>query len=135
MKKDIIKDISLISLGTLSLTKKKVDKVVKGFVKKGVLTKKIGDGLVSKVLAEVNTGRKKIEKIVIGELKKAEPVIRKATGKASREGKRIVLLAKVKAKKAAKKATGKASREGKRVVLLTKVKAKKAAKKVSKRFK
>ena len=110
MKKATMIKVGLIGIGTLSLAKKKADKVIDKIVKKGLIKKKEGDGLVRKVIVEVDKGRRKIESIVAAEIKKATPVITKATGKASREGKKVVLRAKVRARKAAKKAIKKVSK-------------------------
>lgn len=110
--RDVIKKSFLLGLGAVSLTKKKAEKLMEGLVKKGVISRKDGDGLIMKMLAEANREGKRVEKFVYGEikreLKKVKPILKKAGAKAAKKGaakaKWAVSRGAAKAKKIAKKA-------------------------------
>lgn len=113
--KGFVRESFLIGLGAASLTKKKAEALAKSLVKKGILSRKDGAGLVRKILAEANSERKRIEKFVKGEIKrelrKVSPVIKKAGAKAAKEGKKAVKKGAAKAGRIVKSAAKKVIRK------------------------
>ena len=105
--KKLLRKSFLIGLGVASLTKKRAEKSVKKLIKKGLITKKDGDGLIRKMLVEANNERKRIEKFMAAEIKrefkKAKPYLMKAKAEAKKKGIRAAGKAKTIAKKKAKK--------------------------------
>lgn len=61
--RDLIKKSILLGLGTESLTKEKVDKLVAEFIKRKVITTKDGKWLVKQVLNELAKNKERIEKL------------------------------------------------------------------------
>lgn len=112
--KRLLRKSFLIGLGAATLTKERAEKSIKKLIKRGLLTKKDGDGLIRKMLMEANKERKRIEKFMTAEmkkeLKKARPYLMKAKAKAKRKGARAAGKAKAIAKKAAKRTLKKAMR-------------------------
>lgn len=113
--KKLLRKSFLIGLGIASLTKRRAEKSIKKLVKKGLITKKDGDGLIIKMLVEANKERKRIEKFIAAEmkreLKKAKPYLIKARAEAKKKGMRAAGKAKSMAKKAAKKTLRRAMRK------------------------
>jgi len=113
--KGFVKESFLVGLGAASLTKKKAEALAKSLVKKGILSRKDGAGLVRKILAEANSERKRIEKFVKGEIKRElkniTPAIKKAGARATREGKKAVKKGAAKAGRMVKNAAKKVIRK------------------------
>ncbi|MBS3097369.1 hypothetical protein J4209_01090 [Candidatus Woesearchaeota archaeon] len=91
---EAIRKAFLIGLGAASLSKKKAEKALRELIKKGVVSRKEGEALVRKILADAKTHRERLENVVITEvnkqLKKAKPIVKKVKERAEKEGKRIV---------------------------------------------
>lgn len=98
--KKILRQGFLLGLGAVSLTRKQAEKMVKQFVKKGIVNSKEGRALVKRVLTEAKKQETKLRKLGETEAKKA---LKEAGIVSLAEAKRLKKKVKVLEKKLKKK--------------------------------
>jgi polyhydroxyalkanoate synthesis regulator phasin len=79
--KDLLRKGFLLGLGAASLTSKKVNETIKGLKKKGKLNSAEGEELVKKFIKEADSERKRVEKFILGEVKRYTKPVKKKTAK------------------------------------------------------
>lgn len=100
-KAKILRKGGLLALGLASITTKTADKLIREFVRKGKLSRKQGEVLARKVIAETLREQQKIKKQVLGEVAKSA---RRVISVTHQEAKRLAKkMPKAKPKKKAKK--------------------------------
>ena len=91
--KEAIKKGFFLGLGAASLTKSKVETTINNIVKKGKITKSEGKQLAKTILKEPNKARKKLENLIVKEvkkqIKKAKPKIKESAKVLEEEGKKV----------------------------------------------
>ncbi len=88
--KNEIKNMFLMGVGAASLTKKKAEKTIKIFVKKGVIDNKQAREIIEKVMKETNKVKSKLKKEGAREVKKVKKKIVSTKKKATKKVKRTV---------------------------------------------
>lgn len=112
--KKIIKKAFLLGLGAAMLTKSAAEKELKALVRKGAVSTKDSKKMLSKILAEANKERKRIQEFGKAEIKRVQAKLSKASQPQVRRLKKMVgaleKKLRVAGKKTAKKALKKAYR-------------------------
>lgn len=83
--KDAIKELFLLGVGAASLTRKKAEKTLKVFVKKGVINKKQAREVLTRIMKETTKVRRVLRKEGEQEMKRMKRELSKTGKKASRK--------------------------------------------------
>lgn len=87
--KGLLKKGVLVGIGAASLAKKKVVGIVKPLVKRRAINRKQAKELVKKVIAASSAERKRVERIIAAELKRAKPIAKKVAKKVVKKAKKV----------------------------------------------